>query len=177
MGSFVKPTTSSHNFSSKPEIYEALAKGLRALLEGESDAIANAANATSLVYHGLPEVNWVGFYFFKGGQLVVGPFQGKPACTRLTLGRGVCGTAAAERKTIVVCDVHQFPGHIACDSASASEIVVPMVVDDRLIGVFDVDSPVLGRFDAGDQAGLETIVRVFLESVGKNLLAELSYSD
>ena len=129
------------------------------------------------MYHGLPEVNWAGFYFFKGGQLVVGPFQGKPACTRLTLGKGVCGTAAAERKTIVVPDVHDFPGHIACDSASASEIVVPIVADGRLIGVFDVDSPVTGRFDAEDRVGLESVVRVFLEAIGEKSPAGSSFCD
>jgi L-methionine (R)-S-oxide reductase len=168
---------SLRSFCSKRELYEATTKDLRALLEGEPDAIANAANTASLVYHELPEVNWAGFYFFKGGQLVVGPFQGKPACARLTLGKGVCGTAAAERKTVVVPDVRQFPGHIACDSASASEIVVPMVADGYLIGVFDVDSPVAGRFDDEDRVGLESIVRVFLEAVGGKLLAEPSYSD
>ena len=146
-------------------------------MEGEADDLANAANTAALVFHGLPEVNWVGFYFFKGGQLVVGPFQGKPACSRLALGNGVCGTAAAQRKTIVVPDVHQFPGHIACDSASASEIVVPMVVDGRLIGVFDVDSPVTGRFDEEDRAGLESIVGVFLEAIGKKLPAGGPFSD
>jgi GAF domain-containing protein len=117
----------------------------------------------------LPEVNWVGFYFFKGGQLVVGPFQGKPACTRIALGKGVCGTAAAQRKSLVVPNVHDFPGHIACDSASASEIVVPIVADGRLIGVFDVDSPVTGRFDAEDRVGLESVVRAFLEAFGDKL--------
>jgi GAF domain-containing protein len=138
-------------------------------LDGETDFLANAANTAALVYHILPEVNWVGFYFFKGGQLVVGPFQGKPACTRIALGKGVCGTAAAQRKSLVVPNVHDFPGHIACDSASASEIVVPIVADGRLIGVFDVDSPVTGRFDAEDRVGLESVVRAFLEAFGDKL--------
>ena len=154
-----------HKFSFKPELYGSLARQLHALLEGESDPIANAANTASLVYHSLPEVNWAGFYFFREGQLVVGPFQGKPACTRLALGRGVCGTAAAERNSVIVPNVHNFPGHIACDSASASEIVVPIVADGRLIGVFDVDSPVIGRFDAEDRVGLESLVGVFLDAI------------
>jgi GAF domain-containing protein len=160
-----------HNHSSKQQLYEALAKELRSLLEGEADDLANAANTAALVFHRLPELNWVGFYFFKAGQLVVGPFQGKPACTRLNLGKGVCGTAAAERRTVVVPDVHQFPGHIACDSASASEIVIPLLVAGRLLGVFDLDSPVAGRFDAEDRVGLESIVAVFLEAVGEKLPA------
>ena len=175
-GKLVKPT-SLQDFSSKRERYEVLAKELYSLLAGEPDERANAANTAALVFHGLPEVNWAGFYFFKGGQLVVGPFQGKPACSRLTLGKGVCGTAAAQRKTIVVPDVHHFPGHIACDSASASEIVVPIVVDGRLIGVFDVDSPVTGRFDLEDRAGLESIIEVFLGAIGKKSLAGGSFLD
>jgi len=172
----VKPTPLQKP-SSKQGLYGSLAGQLCSLLEGESDLLANAANTASLVYHSLPEVNWVGFYFFKGGQLVVGPFQGKPACTRLTLGKGVCGTAAAERQTIVVHDVHDFPGHIACDSASASEIVVPIEADGRLIGVFDVDSPVIGRFDAEDRVGLESVVRVFLEAIGEQSSARSSFCD
>jgi L-methionine (R)-S-oxide reductase len=162
---------------SKRELYDSLVGQLHALLEGELDPVANAANTASLVYHRLPDLNWVGFYFFKGGQLVVGPFQGKPACTRLALGTGVCGTAAAERKTIVVPDVHDFPGHVACDSASASEIVVPIEADGRLLGVFDLDSPVTGRFDAEDQAGLESVVRVFLEAIGKESPARNAFCD
>jgi L-methionine (R)-S-oxide reductase len=172
----MKPTSMQDNFS-KRQLYEALAKELRSLLEGEGDEIANAANTAALLYHALPAINWVGFYFLRGGQLVVGPFQGKPACTRLTLGRGVCGTAAAERKTIVVPDVHQFPGHVACDSASASEIVIPMLAGGHLVGVFDVDSPVTGRFDEEDRIGLESIVAVFVEGVGKKLAAVRSFSD
>ena len=161
--------------SSKPELYDALAKQLHALFEGESDFLANAANMASLVYHTLPEVNWAGFYFFRDGQLVVGPFQGKPACTRLALGKGVCGTAAAQRSSVVVANVHDFPGHVACDSASASEIVVPIVADGRLIGVFDVDSPALGRFDSDDRVGLESAVRVFVEVVCANLSDRSSF--
>jgi GAF domain-containing protein len=166
-----------HDHSSKQQLYQALAKELHSLLEGEVDDLANAANTAALVFQRLPELNWVGFYFFKAGQLVVGPFQGKPACTRLNLGKGVCGTAAAQRKTVVVPDVHQFPGHIACDGASASEIVIPLLVAGRLLGVFDVDSPVANRFDAEDRIGLESIVAVFLEAVGKKLPAARVFSD
>jgi GAF domain-containing protein len=166
-----------HNYGSKQQLYEALVKELRSLLEGETDELANAANTAALVFHALPQVNWVGFYFFKDGQLVVGPFQGKPACTRLKLGKGVCGTAAMQGKTVVVADVHQFPGHIACDSASASEIVVPMLAEGRLFGVFDVDSPAIGRFEVEDRVGLESLVEVFLESIGKKSPARDSFSD
>jgi L-methionine (R)-S-oxide reductase len=147
--------------------YELLIKQLRSLFEGELDVLANAANMAALVYHGLSEINWAGFYVFSGEQLVLGPFQGKPACTRLRLGKGVCGTAAAERRTVVVPNVHEFPGHIACDSASESEIVIPIVVGERLLGVFDVDSPIFDRFDAKDRAGLESLVEVFTEMLRK----------
>ncbi len=146
----------------KTELYNSLVDQLSALLTGERDFIANAANTASLVYHSLPDLNWAGFYFLHDDVLIVGPFQGKPACTRIALGKGVCGTAARQRRTVVVEDVHQFPGHIACDGASKSEIVVPLVQDDRLIGVLDLDSPAPGRFDADDQAGLEALVEVFL---------------
>jgi GAF domain-containing protein len=139
--------------------YEALLQGLDGLLHGERDAIANAANASSLVWHTLPDLNWAGVYLLRGGELVVGPFQGKPACVRIALGRGVCGTAAATRRTVVVPDVHAFPGHIACDSASASEIVVPLLDGERLIGVLDLDSPTPGRFDDGDARALEEFAR------------------
>jgi GAF domain-containing protein len=142
--------------------YEALLAGLDGLLHGERDAIANAANASSLLWHTLPDLNWAGFYLWKGGELVVGPFQGKPACVRIALGRGVCGTAAARRETIVVPDVHAFPGHIACDSASNSEIVVPLLAGDRLLGVLDLDSPNPGRFDAADATALEEFCRRFV---------------
>jgi GAF domain-containing protein len=128
----------------KLELYRQLADQLRALLADESDMIANAANIAALIYQTLPDVNWAGFYFFKGDELVLGPFQGKPACVRIPLGKGVCGTAAAERKTLVITDVHKFPGHIACDSASNSEIVVPLIKNNKL----------LGRFDEEDQKGL-----------------------
>jgi len=149
--------------NSKQAIYEKLAQDAAALTGGETDVLANAANVSSLVYHSLPGLNWAGFYIHKGGELVLGPFQGKPACTRIPLGKGVCGASAKGRKPIVVQDVHEFPGHIACDGASRSEIVVPLIRDGRLLGVLDLDSPELGRFDAEDQAGLEKLVEVFLE--------------
>ena len=151
---------------SKPDQYAQLLAQARALVSGERDHTANAANLSALVYHSLPGLNWVGFYFFDGTELVVGPFQGLPACVRIGLGKGVCGTAAATRQTQRVADVHQFAGHIACDSASNSEVVVPLVADDgSLLGVFDIDSPELARFDAEDQAGLEAIARTWVESL------------
>ena len=139
---------------SKPEQYAELAAQARGLLAGERDRIANAANLSALIYHALPDLNWVGFYFFDGRELVVGPFQGHPACVRIALGRGVCGTAAQTRQTQRVADVEAFPGHIPCDSASRSELVVPLFEGDALVGVFDLDSPILDRFDADDQRGL-----------------------
>ena len=157
-------TTSSLS-GSKPEQYAQPAEQARALLAGERDRIANAANLSALVYHALPDLNWVGFYFFDGTELVVGPFQGLPACVRIPLDRGVCGAAASSRKTQRVEDVDAFPGHIACDSASRSELVVPLELDGELLGVFDIDSPRPGRFDADDQQGLETIAGVFLDSL------------
>ncbi len=149
---------------SKTELYRTLATELASLLASERNFWANAANTASLIYHALDDVNWAGFYIFRDGELVVGPFQGKPACTRIALGRGVCGTAAKRRETIVVSDVHEFPGHIACDAASRAEIVVPLVAGDRLLGVLDLDSPSVGRFDDADRAGLETLVAVFLDA-------------
>ena len=150
---------------SKPEQYADLAAQARGLLAGERDRIANAANLGALVYHALPDLNWVGFYFFDGRELVVGPFQGHPACVRIALGRGVCGTAAQTRQTQRIADVDAFPGHIPCDSASRSELVVPLVDGDTLVGVFDLDSPVLDRFDADDQRGIEAIAALFLDSL------------
>ncbi len=151
---------------SKPEQYAQLLAQARALLSGERDRIANAANVSALVYHALPALNWVGFYFFDGTELVVGPFQGLPACVRIPLDKGVCGAAASSRQTQRVADVHEFPGHIACDSASNSEVVVPLIADDgRLLGVFDIDSPERARFDQDDQRGLEAIARAFVESL------------
>jgi GAF domain-containing protein len=131
-------------------------------LADETDLVANAANTAALIYHTLPDINWAGFYFLKGDELLLGPFQGKPACVRIQLGKGVCGTAAAERKTLVVPDVQKFPGHIACDTASNSEIVVPLIKDNKLLGVLDVDSPALGRFDEEDQKGMERLVKIFM---------------
>jgi GAF domain-containing protein len=149
----------------KPEQYAQLAEQARGLLHGERDRVANAANLSALVYHALPELNWVGFYFFDGTELVVGPFQGRPACVRIALERGVCGAAARSRQTQRVDDVHAFPDHIACDAASRSELVVPLVHRGELLGVFDLDSPRPSRFDAQDQAGLETLAQVFVESL------------
>lgn len=150
---------------SKSEQYAQLQAQARALLAGETDRIANAANLSALVYHSLPDLNWVGFYFHDGRELVVGPFQGLPACVRIALDKGVCGAAARTRQTQRVHDVDAFPGHIACDAASRSEVVVPLVKDDVLIGVFDLDSPLVGRFDADDQAGLEALAHVFIETL------------
>lgn len=150
---------------SKPEQYAQLLAQARALVHGETDRIANAANLSALVYHALPQLNWVGFYFFDGTELVVGPFQGLPACVRIPLHKGVCGAAASTRQTQRIDDVDAFPGHIACDSASRSELVVPLVHDGTLVGVFDLDSPVTSRFDADDQAGLEAIAQAFVEAL------------
>ncbi len=149
--------------ASKAETYAALTSQLRALLEGERDPIAGSANASSLIFHALPDLNWAGFYFMKEGELVVGPFQGRPACVRIALGRGVCGTAAATRQTVIVEDVENFPGHIACDAASRSEIVVPLLMNDTLLGVLDLDSPLPGRFDTEDRDGLESLAGVLVE--------------
>ena len=150
---------------SKAEQYQELAAQARGLLSGERDRTANAANLSSLVFHALPELNWVGFYFHDGRELVVGPFQGHPACVRIALGKGVCGTAAATGQTQRVADVDAFPGHIPCDSASRSELVVPLFRGEQLLGVFDLDSPILDRFDGDDQRGLETLAGIFLDSL------------
>src|SRR5688500_1935344 len=151
---------------SKPEQYAQLVAQARALIQGEPDRVANAANLAALVYHALPDLNWVGFYFYDGTELVVGPFQGLPACVRIALDKGVCGAAASTRQTQRVDDVHVFPGHITCDSASNSELVVPLVAaDGSLIGVFDLDSPRHARFDADDQAGLEALAFAFIQSL------------
>ena len=145
---------------SKPELYRQLAGELAALTEGETDPIANMSNASALLFHGLPQLNWAGFYLMRGGELVLGPFQGRPACVRIPVGRGVCGTAVAEERAIVVPNVHAFPGHIACDSASRSELVVPLVQGGRIVGVLDLDSPVPDRFDADDRQGCEALVAI-----------------
>ena len=150
---------------SKDELYEALASQLSSLLAGERDLIANTANFSSLIFHSLPDLNWAGFYFVKDGELVLGPFQGQPACVRIKIGQGVCGAGAAKCETMIVPNVHAFPGHITCDSASNSEIVVPLTKNERLIGVLDLDSPLLSRFDKEDAAGLERLVRILLSSM------------
>jgi L-methionine (R)-S-oxide reductase len=158
-------TASHYDFQNKAADYERLAGELRGLLSGESDLIANAANTSALLFNALPDVNWLGFYLMKDGELVVGPFQGRPACVRIALTKGVCGAAASRRETIVVPDVEAFPGHIACDSASRSEIVVPLVKNGTLIGVLDIDSPQLARFDEEDRRGVERLAAIFLDSV------------
>ena len=156
----------THTYASKREHYEDLVRQARGILAGERDLIANAANFGALIYHSLPQLNWAGFYLYDGTELVVGPFQGKPACIRIALGKGVCGTAAQTRETQLVRDVNAFAGHIACDAASQSEIVVPLVKPDgSLLGVWDVDSPVTDRFDEDDCAGMEALCAVFMASV------------
>ena len=153
------------NATDKAGVYRDLLAQARALMAGERDRIANAANFSSLLFHALPDLNWCGFYFHDGQELVVGPFQGKPACVRIALGKGVCGAAAASGETQVVANVHEFPGHIACDSASESEIVVPMFDGHgQLLGVFDVDSPLLNRFDGDDRSGIEALVEAFVSA-------------
>lgn len=146
----------------KAEIYDELARQARGLFDGERDAIANAANMAALIAWGLADLNWAGFYVVRGGELVLGPFIGKPACVRIAFGKGVCGTAAATRETQLVPDVHAFPGHIACDAASRSELVVPLVRDGAVIGVLDLDSPLPGRFDEEDRARCEALAALFV---------------
>jgi L-methionine (R)-S-oxide reductase len=151
--------------SSVEETYRQLPASLASLLEGETDAVANLANAAALLYGSLPHINWAGFYVLRGGTLVLGPFQGKPACVRIELGKGVCGTAAARRETLIVPDVLAFPGHIACDAASRSEIVVPILDSGALRGVLDVDAPEKGRFGDAERVVLEECVRVLTPRV------------
>jgi L-methionine (R)-S-oxide reductase len=153
--------------SEKPELYRDLARQLAALIAGEPDPIANAANTAALIYHGLPDLNWAGFYFRNGAELVLGPFQGKPACVRIPIGKGVCGTAAARATTVLVPDVHDFPGHIACDPDSRSELVVPLIKDGSVLGVLDLDSPLPARFDELDRDGCEQLVALLLVHYGK----------
>lgn len=159
----------------KRELYDALAASLEALIGDEADALANLANAAALIWEALPEINWAGFYLLRRGEggsekdeLVLGPFQGRPACVRIAMGKGVCGTAAAKRETLVVPDVNAFPGHIACDAASRSEIVVPLVANGRLAGVLDVDAPKENRFDEEDRRGLQNVARVLISRVNWN---------
>jgi len=146
----------------KSALYDELAEQLGGLLAGETDFIANAANMAALLFNFLPDLNWAGFYLMKSGELVLGPFQGKPACVRIALGRGVCGTAAARKASILVEDVEAFPGHIACDAASRAELVVPLIRGGAVLGVLDLDAPRVGRFDAEDQEGCERLVEIFL---------------
>ncbi len=150
----------------KNVLYSELSGQLEGLLAGETDSVANLANAAAAIYHGLPSLNWAGFYLARGDELVLGPFQGKPACVRIAVGKGVCGTAALRRQSVLVADVHTFPGHIACDAASESELVVPLVRGEVLIGVLDLDSPLRARFDARDQAGCEALVAVLVRHLG-----------
>ncbi len=150
---------------SKAAFYDDLAAQLEGLLGDEADAVANAANTAALIFAQVADLNWAGFYLLRGDELVVGPFQGKPACVRIALGRGVCGTAAAERRSLLVADVDAFPGHIACDAASRSELVVPLLDGDRLLGVLDLDSPLPARFDADDQAGIERLAAIYVATV------------
>ena len=151
----------------KAQQYHELAQQARALMDGETDRIANAANMAALVMHALSELNWAGFYFYDGTELVLGPFQGKPACLRIPLNKGVCGAAATTRQAQCVEDVHAFPGHIACDVASRSELVIPLFNEGQLIGVWDLDSPVPARFDAEDQAGMQVLCDIYMHAVYK----------
>ncbi len=164
---FIAPTAAT-----KPD-YDLLALQLASLLESETDLVANAAQFSAFIYDTIADLNWAGFYLTTASkkadaapELLVGPFQGKVACARIPFGKGVCGTSAAERRTILVKDVHEFPGHIACDSASNSEIVIPLIVNDNVVGVFDIDSPSLARFTQEDQVGLEKLVAIFIAQTG-----------
>ena len=159
--------TASLAHLSKTEQYRYLAQQARALMDGETDRIANAANMAALVMHSLSDLNWAGFYFYDGTELVLGPFQGKPACLRIPLNKGVCGTAATTRQAQCVADVHAFPGHIACDAASRSELVIPLFHQEQLIGVWDLDSPVPARFDAEDQAGMQVLCDIYMQAIYK----------
>jgi len=156
------------SLTSKRELYDQLASQLSSLLAGERNLIANAANFSALIFHSLPDLNWAGFYFAQDGELVLGPFQGQPACVRIKIGQGVCGAGAAKCETMIVPNVHEFPGHITCDSTSNSEIVIPLMKGGRLMGVLDLDSPSLSRFDEEDAAGLERLVRILLASAIAN---------
>ncbi len=160
--------SSAIDFSDKRRAYAELARQLEGLLSGERHRVANAANMAALLYGSLPGINWLGFYFLEDGELVVGPFQGKPACVRIALGRGMCGTAAARRATVMVPDVRAFAGHIVCDADTNSEIVVPLIRGKSLIGVLDVDSPTIARFDEDDRAGLEHLVAIFVASLDRS---------
>ena len=149
----------------KERLYADLCDEVRGLLTGETDVTANLANAAAAIHHNLPLLNWSGFYLLRGRELVLGPFQGKPACVRIPLGKGVCGTAAERRQSMLVTDVHAFPGHIACDLATRSELVVPLIHRETLIGVLDLDSPLLARFDERDQAGCEALAAIIVRQL------------
>lgn len=149
----------------KKEMYELMNAQLAALLEGETDMVANMANMSAIIYDTLSDLNWAGFYIMKNGELILGPFQGKVACMHIAMGRGVCGTAAQRKETVLVKNVHEFPGHIACDSASNSEIVVPVMINGEVIAVLDIDSPILERFDEEDREGLDGTVKVLEKSL------------
>lgn len=161
-------TASTIHAASKPEFYAAFNRQLAAVLHGERDWIANLSQTSALLMQVLPDLNWAGFYLLKDGGLVLGPFQGKVACVRIALGKGVCGTAATQRKSVVVPNVHEFPGHIACDSASNSEVVIPLIRGEKLLGVLDLDSPTLNRFDTDDAHGLEQSVAILLAASDLN---------
>lgn len=152
-------------FNTKQELYEFLDRSIGAVLKDESDWLANLCNTTALIWDVMKDINWIGFYLIKDGQLVLGPFQGKPACTRINIGEGVCGTAAERLESIVVEDVHAFSGHIACDSASNSELVVPLIMEDKIVGVLDIDSPVFSRFSFEDKVGFEKIAKTISKYV------------
>ena len=162
------------NFTSKQATYQRICEQLQELLGGETDLVANAANTAAFLYRAIPDINWLGFYLTKQGQLVLGPFQGNPACARIAFGKGVCGMAALKQETIVVPDVTSFPGHIACDTASRSEIVVPLLNWGRVLGVLDVDSATLNRFDEDDQEGFESIASVFMASIATEDLPDFT---
>ena len=172
MSFVLQPLAADAFYADRPAAYHDLAQQLTALIGNETDLVANAANTAALLFDLLPDLNWAGFYLMKNGELVLGPFQGKPACIRIPLGRGVCGTAAATRVSQLVADVHTFPGHIACDAASRSELVVPLLHGDTLVGVIDLDSPLPGRFDVADKAGIEAVARVFVGSLPSPLAGE-----
>lgn len=155
---------SSLNKTDKTEVYRFLNEQAAILLSGETDFLANSANLSALIFHTLPDLNWAGFYLVKNGELVLGAFQGKPACVRIKIGKGVCGAAAEKRETLIVRNVHEFPGHIACDAASNSEIVIPLVKNNELIGVLDTDSPILNRFDETDKRELERVAQILLDA-------------
>jgi L-methionine (R)-S-oxide reductase len=154
------PWTTVRRQGDKVALYAELAGEIDALLAGEPDRVANAANAAAAIYHALGDLNWAGFYFVRGSELILGPFQGRPACVRIPLGKGVCGAAAKERRSMLIPDVNAFPGHIACDVESRSELVVPLLASNELLGVLDLDSPVLSRFDEADQAGCELLAGI-----------------